>query len=255
MQTKRLRPSVPRIRLRHQLMALAREILAPGESLTIFGELCGGRYPHPEVKELPYTRPVQTGVWYSPSIEFLMFDITLCKSSGGFSFLPFNQVTELAQKHGLPVVPLIFVGSRGQCATHDPKFLSKVPGVLGFPDISDNFAEGIVVKPWDQSTPAEDRPIFKIKTKEFAEGGGCVPPAGDPFMREYLLSQVNENRLASAASKVGAASDRGNWQKIIDLVIDDIRDDVGGEDETFFAMENQLRCASMDLLCEQPSAF
>jgi hypothetical protein len=27
------------------------------------GELCGGKYPHPDVTEVPYVRPVQVRVW------------------------------------------------------------------------------------------------------------------------------------------------------------------------------------------------
>ena len=33
-------------------------------SCSIWGELCGGKYPHPDVAEVQYTRPVQVGVWH-----------------------------------------------------------------------------------------------------------------------------------------------------------------------------------------------
>lgn len=103
-----------------------------------------------------------------------------------------------------------------------------------------------MVKPWDCETLMEDRPIFKIKIKEFQEGEGSAPPSGDPSMRSYLLSQVNEHRLAAASSKVGHLTDVESWDerlgccartcqmtvspRIIDLVIEDIRDDVGAMD-------------------------
>ena len=100
-----------------------------------------------------------------------------------------------------------------------------------------------MVKPWDCETLLEDRPIFKIKIKEFQEGEGSAPASGDPSMRSYLLSQINEHRLAAASSKVGRLTDVERWDerlgglkclflalRIIDLVIEDIREDVGAMD-------------------------
>ena len=51
-------------------------------SVALFGELCGGKYPHKGVPEEPHTRPVQTGVWYNPVVEFVLFDIGLAGVSG-----------------------------------------------------------------------------------------------------------------------------------------------------------------------------
>ncbi|CAK9005466.1 RNA-editing ligase 2 [Durusdinium trenchii] len=217
--------------------------------VALFGELCGGKYPHTEVREVPFARPVQVGVWYSPCIEFILFDIAVFTGPRSH-FMAFKSVADLAKKHALHTVPLLFVGSRGECANYDPKFLSRVPEMLGLPRLSsENWAEGIVAKIWDQTSPMERRPIFKIKIQEFQEGEGSAPSTGDPSMKTYLLSQVNENRILSAASKVGPADDAGHWEEITDLVIQDIRDDVG-DDPTFLALEDQLRCATYDMLAE-----
>jgi hypothetical protein len=48
----------------------------------LFGELCGGRYPHPEVPPDARVEAVQTGVYYSPTIEFYAFDIALELAGG-----------------------------------------------------------------------------------------------------------------------------------------------------------------------------
>ncbi|CAK9069886.1 unnamed protein product [Durusdinium trenchii] len=238
-------------RLRTPLLALAREVLesSGADYVALFGELCGGKYPHTEVREVPFARPVQVGVWYSPCIEFILFDIAVFTGPRSH-FMAFKSVADLAKKHALHTVPLLFVGSRGECANYDPKFLSRVPEMLGLPRLSsENWAEGIVAKIWDQTSPMERRPIFKIKIQEFQEGEGSAPSTGDPSMKTYLLSQVNENRILSAASKVGPADDAGHWEEITDLVIQDIRDDVG-DDPTFLALEDQLRCATYDMLAE-----
>lgn len=47
------------------------------DEVLLFGELCGGRYPHPDVPPDPRVEAVQTGVYYSPTIEFYAFDIAL----------------------------------------------------------------------------------------------------------------------------------------------------------------------------------
>jgi len=217
--------------------------------VALFGELCGGKYPHPAVVETCHARPVQVGVWYSPSVEFILFDIA-ATSHGTCTFMAFKSVVDLATKHKLLCVPVLLIGSRGLCANFDPKFETHVPSRFGLPAIPGNYAEGIVAKPWCQSTSMEERPILKIKTHEFSEGVGSRPLPGDAGMRDYLLSQVNGNRLDAAASKVGHVTDRNNWSEIVDHVMEDILQEVG-EDTTFLAMQAQLRCETFDLLVAQ----
>ena len=88
-------------------------------------------------------------------------------------------------------------------------------GIFALPPIDGNLAEGIVVKPWDCETSPDERPIFKIKIKEFHEGEGSAPLFGDTSMKSYLLSQINENRLAAAASKVGSIRDEDHWEECL----------------------------------------
>jgi len=65
----------------------------------LFGELCGRQYPHPNVPPDPRVEAVQTGVYYSPTIEFYAFGIALelrdqiNKATGdSFFFLDFDKV-------------------------------------------------------------------------------------------------------------------------------------------------------------------
>ncbi|GAB2905206.1 RNA ligase family protein [Streptomyces mayteni] len=44
--------------------------------VTLYGELAGGHYPHPDVPAVPGAEPVQTGVWYAPDPRWLLFDAT-----------------------------------------------------------------------------------------------------------------------------------------------------------------------------------
>ena len=45
------------------------------EHVFLYGELYGGQYPHPDVDPVPGLQAVQTGVYYSPHIEFCAFDL------------------------------------------------------------------------------------------------------------------------------------------------------------------------------------
>lgn len=50
----------------------------------IYGELFGGGYPHPDIKADSSVQLVQTGVYYSPTIDFYAFDIALDRNPEGF---------------------------------------------------------------------------------------------------------------------------------------------------------------------------
>ena len=47
------------------------------DKCTIYGELFGGDYPHPDVAKDDRVQAIQTGVYYSPTIEFYAFDIAI----------------------------------------------------------------------------------------------------------------------------------------------------------------------------------
>src|ERR1700722_17206386 len=51
-------------------------------TVTIYGELAGGRYPHPDVPSVPGIDPVQTGVWYAPDLRWLLFDVAIDAPEG-----------------------------------------------------------------------------------------------------------------------------------------------------------------------------
>ena len=101
---------------------------------------------------------------------------------------------------------------------------------------------------------SQERPIFKIKIKEFSEGEGCRPTSGDPAMVAYLLGLINPNRIAAAASKVGDPRDRSHWRAIVDLVLADVVVEVGAEDETLIRLADQIRSKAFDLLARAAAA-
>lgn len=54
------------------------------EKIFIYGELFGGEYPHPEVNPVSGVQAIQTGVYYSPRIEYCAFDIAVVENQEDF---------------------------------------------------------------------------------------------------------------------------------------------------------------------------
>ncbi|GIJ65236.1 hypothetical protein Voc01_001530 [Virgisporangium ochraceum] len=194
-----------------------------GGEVRIFGELYGGAYPHPDVPAAPGMAPVQTGVWYSPTVRYALFDVL----GGDGRFLPYAEVAAVATAAGLDVVPLLARGSRTSVDAVPVRFPTRVPQVLGLPELAGNLAEGVVLRPDGPMTPAE-RPVRKLKIAEFDERRFSESRKWDPWLhlspaelREIATTMVNGPRLASARSKVGPdAGDDLLDEVTLDVMID-----------------------------------
>ncbi|WBP86636.1 RNA ligase family protein [Kitasatospora cathayae] len=168
-----------------------------GESavVTVYGELAGGRYPHPDVPAVAGVEPVQTGVWYAPGLRWLPFDATVRTDEGRW-WVPDRELRAAASAAGLTCVPLLGRGSLNALRELPVAFPSRVPALLGLPEPADNLAEGYVLKPageWRESDPA--RPLIKVKQKAFAEANGTTAPA-----------RTSHRRKARRASPPGCSS-------------------------------------------------
>ncbi|MEM1009477.1 MAG: RNA ligase family protein, partial [Myxococcota bacterium] len=70
----------------------------------LYGELCGGSYPHPEVTPIQGVEAVQTGVYYAPEVIFLAFDCALSIQSPQSDtldtvFLSFAELKDMTRRH------------------------------------------------------------------------------------------------------------------------------------------------------------
>lgn len=202
-----------------QLVAERLRRTHPFASATIYGELFGGHYPHPDVAPDPRVQAVQTGLHYSPTIEFCAFDITVASAGGDRRYLDYAQVVADCRECGVLVAEPLLVGKLNQALHFDTRFDSRVPATLGLPPIVPNLVEGIVVKPWRhievQGAKGGVRPVFKVKNAEFAEEQfheaqpwsyrheGASPTERLQFLLPELFRYLNDNRYHSARSKVG----------------------------------------------------
>ncbi|GAA3097246.1 RNA ligase family protein [Streptosporangium carneum] len=215
--------------LRGNFAKAAQAALARGGSaVRVYGELYGGRYPHPEVPPTPGATPVQTGVWYSPDIRFALFDVLRHEDPDDPGvFLPYADVASIAADAGLDVVPLLARGSRVELDALPRRFPTRVPRTLGLPDVPDNTAEGIVLRPDAPLTP-ERRPIRKLKIEEFDEQRFDQSRPWNPHviltpeeLRQIALAMVNGPRLAGARSKTGPSClDELLDETVLDVMVD-----------------------------------
>ncbi|WP_436771304.1 RNA ligase family protein [Yinghuangia sp. YIM S09857] len=251
-------------------------------TVTLYGELAGGRYPHPDVPAAPGVDPVQTGVWYAPGLHWLLFDATLdtapdtapdAGAAGqgeppGRLWVADRTLRTAAAAAGLLCAPPLGHGPRHRLDDLPRVFPTRVPALLGLPELDDgNLAEGYVLKPageWregaagsagaDTSASADARPLIKVKQPAFAEDrrySGArpylPPPQGAAGVPAWLVLQaaalLTPARAAAAVSKTGP---RTPLDTIAAEIAGDAADDtaaaVGGLDD------DQLRSLTAALL-------
>lgn len=212
-------------------------------SVQIFGELCGGKYPGQQTND---AKQVQKGVFYCPDVEFIIFDIYICKSKNENAeeckkqlYLDYDDVMTLCNGCNLPVAPIIIQGTLNQIFEFNPQFESQIYDIFNLPKVENNFAEGIVVKLAKNISSSKGRFIIKYKNPSFAEKNEKPkkiknePPKTDLTEEEQIivnecLNYINENRLNSVLSKL-TDKERNNVRMIKGLLIADAVKDIKSE--------------------------
>ena len=214
--------------LRAELGAAARTVheqLDRAGAIYIYGELFGGRYPHPEVEALPGMSPVQTGIWYAPGLHFAAFDVLVVDGDDA-RFLAHAEVEALAASAELGVVPLLGRGTRRELVALPVRYPTRVPDQLGLPALADNVAEGFVLKP-DRELAPDERPVVKHKIPEFDDNRFDASAAFDSHahleidaLLRWSARMVNPARIASARSKIGEDQAAILDEVVLDVWID-----------------------------------
>jgi Rnl2 family RNA ligase len=205
----------------------------------VYGELFGGQYPHPAVSPVEGVEPVQTAIYYSPDVRFCAFDLATVDASGDGAFVAYREAVALFEAAGVPVAPLLGTGRLDEMLALPVTFTTRVPALLGLPAVADNWAEGMVIKPWEVASPlAAPRHIVKRKRAEFAEteyhqARKWAPPAreDDALQRAeaVIAAMLTDNRVHSAITKVGRPEGddaAARVDQIVAEVMADLRDEV-----------------------------
>lgn len=169
------------------------------ESVTIFGELFGGAYPHPDVARDKQAKTVRKGVFYAPFNDFAAFDIFV-----GDTYLDPELAGLLFEKFGFMHARALFKGTLAECLSYPNEFPTTIPALYGLPEIAGNCCEGVVIRP-EKAVFLQpgSRVIIKNKNGKFAgkENGGNRPSdngklSGDAAaLLEEISTLITGNRL------------------------------------------------------------
>ena len=252
---------------RERVMALYADIksnVEDIESISVFGELFGGRYPHKEVKADNKMTLIQKGVYYTPVHGFYGFDIYLNKADGG-RYLSVEETNALFEKHGFFYAKTLFSGTLDECLEYPNAFQSKISEWLGLPEIEDNICEGVVIRPVvPMYLSNRDRVLIKNKNARFAEKKQMkkrnkIFKDPVPYSEELkslvaeVEAYVNENRLANVISHIGEVSFPKDTGKVLGMFCKDVLEDFlkehGGEYSGLDKCEQKSLNKEVNKLC------
>jgi len=225
----------------YQLFRLTSQLYPQLTWLTIYGELFGGAYPHPEVAPVVGLQPIQTGIYYTPDIEFCAFDLAIAGPQLPFTYLDYDQALSLLKRSDVPAVPPLLIASYQEALNYPIEFSSTIPTLFGLPALAeDNKAEGAVIKPLKALTISTAkgpiRPIFKRKIAAFAEDrrfhqaqkwslpASTANSNSLDLLKWEAFNQLTENRLRSAISKIGyrGPRERSQSRQLFQLLVADV---------------------------------
>jgi Rnl2 family RNA ligase len=208
------------------------------DALTLYGELCGGNYVHPEVKRNPHATKVQSGIQYSPHNEFYVFDLMLDDE-----YVNYDVAADALHEFSFLYAEPLMTGTLVECLMYENKFQTLLPNQLNLPEIENNICEGVVIKPNDARFMGHSRVILKNKNEKWNENKGKVKVRTEykftekgQEMLDTVFTFITENRLRNVLSKEGQINN-----KMFGLVMKRFTEDIMKD----FLKDNQVE---MDLL-------
>jgi Rnl2 family RNA ligase len=215
--------------------------------LFIYGELFGGKYPHPDIAPDISVQAVQTGIYYSPTVEFCAFDMALEGKNDVSSrtYLDWDKAIEILREAGIFYAEPLFIGKYNEAIAFSIGFTSTIPQRLNLPPLEEaNKAEGIVVKPlkpiYIDTPKGKIRPILKVKIPDFSEdkryslaekwteAQAPTQQDGLEILKWEAFNLITENRLKNAISKVGYGElgEKSKSSQIYKLMVEDVIEEI-----------------------------
>lgn len=224
------------------------------EKYIIYGELFGGKYPHPEVAPVKDIHAIQTGVYYAPDIEFCAFDIAI-ETDGTASkyYLDYESSVAYFDEFKIFYAKPLLIGKFNEAMNFNIRTNSAVPKEFNLPELNDNLIEGVVIKPFNQLDNNDfQRPVIKLKNPEFdeeekfheAEKWSFIPNVSSKteelsFIVDELRNYVTQNRLKSAVSKIGTL-DLNNQSRVSEIKKEFLEDVITDFNENNDGLLNDL---------------
>lgn len=175
--------------------------------MNIYGELYGGGYPGYESDH----KLIQKGIYYNHSCSFVSFDVFVTfddeketdddeketRSTG--KWLPYDEYSKILDECNIPHLKPLFRGSFQDALKFNKKFITTIPSSFhNLPDIEDNYAEGVVIKPSvNLHLPNNSRVILKNKIDKFSEIQKHNPTKKERMKKTLAKPQPNESENVS----------------------------------------------------------
>jgi Rnl2 family RNA ligase len=151
------------------LYSLIKEKYPDTGSILVYGEMFGGKYPHPDVRNDSQVMCIQKGVLYCPNHEFYGFDIYI-RGADNNRYLPVHESNELFEESGFLYAKTLFEGTIDECLSYPNAFQSRIAEWLRLPQVEDNICEGVVIRPVEPVFFRNgSRLLLKNKNSRFAE--------------------------------------------------------------------------------------
>lgn len=205
-----------------------------GRTLTLYGELVGGTYPKLESND--GAKPVQKGVFYTPTIEWVVFDVFDHELDRYWTSEEcLENLCDDQDMCGLHYTPVLYRGTFGECMAWSALHYSDESEIgerlFGLPHVSNNMREGHVIKV-DSITGCAARSTnewytLKHKNTKFIEKSQRTKSKSKPNVSpktqsliDEALSYVTVQRLDNVLSKTGPCT-RKDIGRVIGLFRDD----------------------------------
>lgn len=198
------------------------------KTITIFGELFGGGYPHPDIPKDDNAKLVQRGIYYCPTNDFFAFDILLDNEK----YLDVETASGLFEQFGFVYAKTLFKGKLADCLAFSNEFKTTIPTEYGLPQLDGNVCEGVVVRPLQPSfLRTGSRVLIKNKNEKWAENNNFIDKAilskllheGEElseeasFLCEEIYKLITQNRLTNLTSKIGEVNPKKDLGKVLGL--------------------------------------
>ncbi len=199
------------------------------EQMTVFGEVIGGDYPHPDVLPDKAAIKVQKGIYYSPHNHFFAFDIMI----NAEQCLDVKDTNRYFVREGLLHAKTLFEGNLSECLAFPNEFNTTIPDELGLPPLVPNLCEGVVIRPLKSFYfKSGKRVMLKNKNEKWSENRRYHKSIkkNEPLpeqiikLQEAILTYVTDNRLSNVISKIGEVTEK-DFGKVLGMFSKDIVED------------------------------
>lgn len=206
------------------------------QCISIFGELFGGMYPHPDVEKQTNLSLIQKGIYYTPGHGFYGFDIYLTFEQDKPNYLSVEETNSIFKQFGFFFAKTLFEGTLEECLQHSNRFESTIATDLGLPRISDNICEGVVIRPIiPMYLRNGNRVLIKNKNPKFAEIRKGRKNQHKEIRQNIsnelkgalslAMCYITENRLNNVISHIGEVNLSKDFGKVLGLYCKDILTD------------------------------